>query len=314
MLTSPRGANTYPSDVNIRGASVGQSLASQSVLQPGFDPWIGPQTPPYNPTNTPCVDCEEPWTWQVLPQGLIYRSYLAGVKESRLSNAWVYERDAGNLWDGTLGGRVALLRYGTDGGPLPQGWELGLEGAAFVRLDMDDDRDLVAADFRAGVPITYASGGNEFKLAYYHLSAHIGDEFLLKNPTFVRINYSRDVVVLGYAYRPNDIWRFYGEIGYGMYVDGGAKPWEFQFGIEYSTMRPTGFRGAPFMATNVQLHEEVDFGGRFTFQAGWQWRGAGPGHLLRVGVQHLNGMSPQYQFFGSNTNEQQTGVGIWYDF
>ena len=311
----PLGANqSPPSTAYINDALMGHSIAPQTMLPAEFDPWIGPPTPSYDPSRSQCVDCKDSWTWHVLPQGLVYRSYLAGVKEPRLNNTWIYENDVGNLWDATLGGRVALLRYGSQGGPLPQGWELGVEGAAFVRLDMDDERDLVAADFRAGVPLTYAYQGNEFKLAFYHLSAHIGDEFLLKNPSFVRINYSRDVIVFGYAFRPNDTWRFYAEAGYGVQVDGGAEPWEFQFGIEYSTMRPTGPRGAPFVATNAQLHQEVDFGGRYTIQAGWQWRGEGAGHLFRVGVQHLNGLSPQYQFFGSNQNEQQTGVGIWYDF
>ena len=34
------------------------------------------------------------------------------------------------------------------------------------------------------------------KLAYYHISAHIGDEFLERNPTFERVNYVRDAAVL----------------------------------------------------------------------------------------------------------------------
>lgn len=303
----------YPAAAYVSDASMGRSsMAGQSMLDPGYDPWIGDQSPTPESVCTNCTQYEEPWGWHVVPEGLIYRSYLAGVKEPRLSNVWYYDPDDKNLWDPTLGARVALIRYGTEGGPLPQGWELGVEGAAFIRLDMDEERDFVVGDYRAGVPLTYANGGHEYKLAYYHLSAHIGDEYLLKHPDFDRINYSRDVIVLGYSYRPNDFWRLYAEGGYGVYVDGGADPWEFQFGIEYSTMRPTGFRGSPFIATNVQLHQEVDFGGRFVFQAGWQWRGDGPGHLFRFGFHHLNGMSPQYEFLGNN--EQQTGAGIWFDF
>lgn len=247
-----------------------------------------------------------------MPSGLIYRSYLAGTKEPRLGVVWLDEQEAGNLWDATLGGRAPLLRYGSANPLYPQGWQLDIEGAAFVRLDMDEERDLVAADYRVGFPLTYGRGPAAFKLAYYHLSAHVGDEFLLKNPGFVRINYARDVIVLGYSHQFTDAWRVYGEVGYGVYTLGGAEPWEFQFGTEYSSLLPTGTCGAPFVAVNAQLHEEVDFGGRFTFQAGWQWRGDGPGHLLRIGVQYFNGMSPQYEFLGSN--EEQIGAGLWYDF
>ncbi|MGD0899074.1 MAG: hypothetical protein ABR915_14640, partial [Thermoguttaceae bacterium] len=30
-----------------------------------------------------------PWAWQVLPDGLMYRSYLAGLEESRMASQWV---------------------------------------------------------------------------------------------------------------------------------------------------------------------------------------------------------------------------------
>jgi hypothetical protein len=113
------------------------------------------------------------------------------------------------------------------------------------------------------------------------------------------------------AWRPTPDWRLYGEAGYAVYINGGAEPWEFRFGAEYSPARPTGFWGAPFMAAHGHLREENDFGGNVTVEAGWQWRG-GSGDLLRLGAHYLNGMSPQYQFV--HTFEEQAGVGLWYDY
>src|SRR5262245_45061012 len=49
------------------------------------------------------------WEWQILPTSLIYKSYLAGVKESRMSTSHIYSKTDGWLWDATLGGRVGLL-------------------------------------------------------------------------------------------------------------------------------------------------------------------------------------------------------------
>ena len=46
--------------------------------------------------------------------GLMYKSYLASNKEPRLGSELVYQRDHGWLWDATVGGRVGLLRYGTE--------------------------------------------------------------------------------------------------------------------------------------------------------------------------------------------------------
>ena len=283
-------------------------------LHDAFDPYYSDQEHLWSWTNElPQLGGNRgQWTWQALPEGLAYRSYLAGIKESRFSSVWFYEDDAGWLWDVSLGGRVGLLRYGTANSFRPEGWQLDIEGAAFPRLDPQEDRDLVAVDFRFGVPLTYAFGIYEAKLAVYHLSSHLGDEFALKHPEVTRINYSRDVFVLGGAVYLSEDVRVYGEMGYAVIYDGGSEPWEFQFGAEYSPARPTRPHGTPFVAMNTHLREEVDFGGEFTLQAGWQWRGRGGRHLFRLGAQYYNGKSPQYQFM--HVNEQQLGLGLWYDY
>ena len=74
-----------------------------------------------------------PWSWQLMPNNLIYTSYLAGPKEPRLGTVW-YDDTApsltepgqaeGWLWDSTLGGRASILRYGSDTVLHPQGFEV----------------------------------------------------------------------------------------------------------------------------------------------------------------------------------------------
>lgn len=251
------------------------------------------------------------YTWQLLPDGLMYPAYLAGLRESRVGGQWGYETDAGWLMDATLGARVPLLRFGTDDPLFPEGWQIDAEGAAFPRIDWSTERDMIAMDFRFGVPITARFGRWEYKFAYYHLSAHLGDEFMVRYATFDRLNYVRDNLVLGAAVRPHPDLRCYAEVGWAFYTDGGADPWEFQFGADYSPVMPTGLAGSPFLAVNGHLRGEVDFGGHLSVQAGWQWRGE-TGHLLRAGLMYFNGQSIQYQFFPQH--EQQIGFGAWYDF
>jgi hypothetical protein len=259
------------------------------------------------PTFTP-----QPWTWQVMPEGLVYPGYLAGQKESRMASVFNHDARLGWMWDITLGGRAALLRYGGNGPCRPEGWELGIEGAASPRLDLENDEDLVSADFRAGVPLTFGSGPFQFKLAGYHLSSHLGDEYMLRHADYTRINYSRNALILGGSYYATDDLRFYAEAEWAFYTDGGSEPWAFQFGIDYSPVRATGtWRGSPFFALNGQLREELDYGGNFTAQAGWQWRGPSS-HLLRIGVQYFVGKSDQYEFF--RMNEEKIGLALWYDF
>ena len=250
------------------------------------------------------------WSWQVLPDGLIYPAYLAAGRESRFASQWTHEASGDPFWDIALGGRVGMLRYGNRDSLLPEGWQIDIEGAAFPRLTLDSQRDLVAADFRFGVPITARFGKFETKLAYYHLSSHLGDEYLEKNPG-PRINYARDVIVLGLAVRPHDDWRLYGEAGWAGYTSGGSEPWEFQFGADYSPLRPTSIGGAPFFAVNGRIRQEVDFGGNVTAQTGWQWRGE-TGHLCRLGFHYFNGKTDVYQFF--REHEEQFAIGLWYDY
>jgi hypothetical protein len=301
-------------------------LAQAQVISDG-ERWIGPYPgesfpPPGDgfPMEPPGPGVvyfdappQQPWFWQVLPDGLIYRSYQAGVHEPRMHVVMFEERDGRSLWDATLGGRVGVLRYGDGNRVRPQGWQLDFEGAALMRFTFDRARDFETADYRAGAPLTYGVGNWQFKFAYYHLSSHMGDEFAIRNAGALadRINYVRDALVLGASYYPHPVVRLYSEVGYALKADGGAEPWEFQFGTELSRPGPTGRRGTPFFAFNGHLREEHDFGGDVTAQAGWLWRGCTE-QTVRVGLHYFNGKSSQYQTF--DDSEEQLGLAFWYDF
>ena len=225
--------------------------------------------------------------------------------------AFVHEHRQGWIWDIALGGRMGILRFGTEDTDRPDGWQIDIEGASLPRLDLENHRDLTAVDFRFGIPLTYGRGRYQTKFAYYHLSSHLGDEFMVRNATLARRNYSRDVLVWGHSFFVTDDVRLYAEAGWAFYANDGAEPWEFQFGIDYSPVRPHCPQGAPFFAINGHLREEVDFGGNVVVQTGWQWRGDS-GHLFRLGMQYFSGMSDQFEFY--DQYEDKLGFGIWYDY
>jgi hypothetical protein len=277
---------------------------------PPMAPPVYPQpafTPPGDRWDTPSAGF--PWEWQGLPDGLVWRSYLAGVKEPRFALVTTNQSGFGSIWDATIGARFALLRYGTRTAYRPEGFEVQLEGAAMPRLlPAEDSSPLVSTDYRIGVPVVYAKGPWQFKTGYYHISSHLGDEYMILHPTVDRINYVRDSVMFAVGYWYTEALRLYGEFDIAAVSDG-AEPCEFQFGFDYS---PPVRRGAPFLAAYGNLRQEVDFGGFFVVQTGWQWR-AGPSmRTFRLGVEYLNGQSPQYEFF--STFEQHVGFGLWYDF
>jgi hypothetical protein len=271
---------------------------------------------------------EESWHWQVMPQGIIYQSYLAGPKEPRFASFFnhntngatavptAFEDVSGTIhtmWDAALGGRVGIVRYGNENPDWPEGWQLDMEGGVFPRLAPNlFSTPLIGDDFRFGVPLTYGGDRWELKIGYYHISAHLGDEYLLYvNPAANRINYVRDSAIFGAGYFLTPECRLYGEIGYGA-VDGGAKPVEMQFGFEWAHARDAGLRGGPFMAINGDLRQEVDYGGNINVQWGWMWRKTARGSNFRIGGQYFYGKSDEFEFF--RQTESQLGWGLWCDF
>ena len=254
---------------------------------------------------------ERGWRWQLLPNDLIYKSYLAGVKEPRSGTTVTHIQNDGWLWEGILGARIGLLRYGDHDCLFPQGFQIDAEGAANVRLDVDDEVDVRATDYRVGVPFTYGFGSQQAKFAYYHMSSHLGDEFVLYNPGFNRLNWARDALVLGHSIYMTETLRLYAEAGWAFHSEI-SRPWEFQFGLDWAPNTPTGFHGAPFFAVNAHLRQEVNYGGNVSVMTGWAWMSDRDRHLLRLGVHYYNGESSQYSFY--DDFEEQLGFGVWYDF
>jgi hypothetical protein len=235
------------------------------------------------------------WTYQWLPGNLMYPSYLAGRKESRFQSVMAHDENDGYIWDIALGGRVGLFRYGTTD-CRPDGWQLDMEGAAFPRLDLDHREDLMATDFRFGLPLSYGEGPWRTKFAFYHLSSHVGDEYMRSHQSLDRVNYSRNALVWGNTYYLNDDTRAYLEVEWASDCDVG-EPWAYQLGVDYSPSGLDGRLSAPFAALN---------------EAGWQWRAHPFGRLLRVGAEYYDGKNDQFEFY--DRNEQKVGFGVWYDY
>ena len=214
------GAPTaYPSTADRMASGVGPLATS-----PSGDVVFGTTAPA--PSDAGDVNVErpfangEPWTWQFVPTGLMYKPDLASGTECRLASQWDYIRGQGWFWNPVAGGRAGLLRYGSQDEAWPQGWQLDVAGAAFPRLDAN--RNMVSTDFRVAVPLTTRQGPWEFKFGYTHLSSHLGDLFMLANPDYPRINYVRDSLAMGVAFYLNPDLRLYSESGWAFHTDGGG--------------------------------------------------------------------------------------------
>lgn len=255
---------------------------------------------------------DECFEFQLLPKGLLYRSYLAGEKEPRFNSVWLKEKDRGLVWESQLGGRIGLMKYSNLNEAAPRAWQLDMEGGAHARVDPKNESDLESVDFRFGLLSTWRFGKNAYKLGYYHLSSHAGDEYLLRNPTFVRVNYVRDSAIFGITHHLTDDMQIYGELGYAAGHQGGAEPLELQYGYQFSPLHAYGLKGAPYFAINGHTREDFEWITSVNTVAGWQWRGEGSNHLFRVGLQYYTGPALQWEFAGRK--ETLCGAGMWFDY
>ena len=260
-------------------------------------------------SGTPLVS-EPGWCLDFLPDGLIYRPYLAGPKESRTGVQFVRSNDEWSI-DSSIGGQWGLMRYGTQDPSFPRGVQLDLEASAQFRHWGFSSLNILTSDLRVGLPLSFSRNRHQTKLAIYFLRSNPSDG-LLESIRALRTDdfFQRHSLVLGHSAYLTDRFRLYGEVGYA-FKSVVSDKWELQFGAEYAPVCPTGFLGSPFIAANGYLREEVDFGGTFTLQAGWAWRKK-RGRLFRIGLHYANGMSNQFALH--DRHEQQLGFGIWHDF
>lgn len=283
----------------------GAAMVATALLMPAA---AGAQTSPTPPAQAPAVADQ----WHVLPLGLLYDSYLAGEKEPRLSWSILEEGPRGRVWETGVGLRVGLLRRGTSAAVDAEGWQVDLEGAAQLRLAPEDGNALESVDFRGGLWLTRRRGPLAVKAGYYHLSAHLGDEFLLKYPDVVRIDYVRDSIVGGVMYDVTPALQTYAEAGYAFVGHGGAEPIEIQVGAQFTGTRYPGRRGTPVAAVNLHLREELKFRSSLNAILAWGWHSPETGHQVRAGVHGFTGRSMQYSSF--SRSDRLIGVGVWFDY
>ncbi|HVJ81145.1 MAG TPA: DUF1207 domain-containing protein [Planctomycetia bacterium] len=236
----------------------------------------------------------EPQVWTLLPRTLLWEPPLANPREPRTFLKFGSpdgDSDLGGV-DGAAGGQFGLVRRGPNCFE-NEGIQLDAFIAAFARFD---GQEVVAADYRAGLPLTYAKGGWQAKIAYEYTSSQFGDSrpatLLLAEPDL-----EKHEGVLGLAYRWANVLRVYGQTGYAFsqsaaYLD---ERWRFNLGAEWSEQCPTGCVGQPFAALDLQWREDHDFDTDTSLQLGWQWRSEKRGRSPRIALEIARGRSPYGQ-------------------
>lgn len=182
--------------------------------------------------------------------------------------------------------------------------DLGIQAGIFAVFDLDHpEACLVNTDFFVAGLCTYAYGGWSYRFRLWHLSSHLGDEFLICNPGFDRRNLSDNGVDFFASYQWGRALRIYGGIGYTYYRDK-----EFPEDPVYleagSEIRVFGGKDCfnklyiqPFLAMHFRSWQEHDFDIDQTYALGVEWsKIQGIGRKVRIFLEYHSGYSKEGQF------------------
>jgi len=262
-----------------------------------------------------CAECESGccsgvWLPECPP---LFRPLVADPHSANSSAGWRLNDQVlvKNVIDVSYYSYVPFYRW-CDVGPWHGQLQIELEGALWAVFDpLHDSSPLMNADYYVGIPITYAFDRWAFRLRGYHISSHIGDEFLLDHPRFVRKNPSAEYLDLYASYWITNEVRLYGGIGCVV-----AQDESFRTGRAYAeTGAEVHLSNLGFVNECQMLYGRPFFGMDFRFQSkqkkhinqtyvlGYEWgKLTGLEHVLRAFIEYHDGYSYEGQFSRFATN------------
>ena len=252
----------------------------------------------------------------LFPSGDIYPAYVADPH--RPSNVFAESFTIGGGIPASRspqtrlggGGRFGICRIepALTGG---RSWQLSFEGGLDAVFDSQNRLDVIGWDGNYGLTVTTTSDSPlSLKFAVFHVSAHLGDEYQERTGR-VRLNYTREELSVGAAWRWSPRWRAYGETGVAYKMgDPVLEPWRAQWGIEHaSSHRIWGQRFGWFVAADFSTMQERDWRLDVTVDVGivtWSEGGGTP----RIFLQWHDGRPTVNEFFSESESTLALAVRI----
>ena len=194
-------------------------------------------------------------------------------------------------------------------------WQFGLQAGVFSIWDLQtESNDLINVDFLVGFPYTWRRGRWSYMARLFHVSTHLGDEFLLANPSVARVNLSYEALDAKASY----------DFDYGLraYAGGGSmirkyppeiKPLFAQVGGEWlgeifaRVLRPV-------MAADFQKHEDNGWGATgVSLRGGVQLQHRDlRTRRMQFLLEYYHGHDPNGQFFRNTVTEFGLGAHAYF--
>ncbi|WP_342349767.1 DUF1207 domain-containing protein [uncultured Nitrospira sp.] len=270
-----------------------------------------PKTPPSDAITQTIPEPES----KFLPDGLLFDPLHADPRWPHFSVA--YRRvsqgpEPNKTGSANFGETFSIYR---DAAPFDGQWEIAFQGGVFSVFDLDaSSKDLVNADYTAGLLTSYRTGPFSGFIRVYHQSSHLGDEFILNNQPN-RINLSYEEIDLKLSYELFNWFRVYG--GGGILVDRDPNTLgrgATQFGAELTspwTLLSGKIR--PVAYGDFQVNERSNWTVNRSIMAGLQFENARIGdRKLQLLMEYYKGASPNGQFYSQRTEWIGIGLHLYY--
>ncbi len=221
-----------------------------------------------------------------------------------------------------LGGNFPLFRW-NDVMRWHGAMQIGIEGGIWAVFNFDDvpendsgGCELVNTDYFLGIPLSYAVDRWSFRMRLYHISSHLGDEFMCDHPEWVdkRKNPSFEALDFISSYQASSGLRAYFGPGFILHSDK-TFPMKYvylEYGIEYrfkgQKLYYHRLYGCPFIAIDIQNWQVRHWQFDETIKIGYEiGKMQGVGCKLRLYVDFHNGFSYEGQFFKRKTTYGEVG-------
>jgi len=302
-------ATNYAATNTIYSGTEYNSLSDCNLCD-GLDTTIRPTH--IDPGLEPYEGCCGGGVW--LPEDpVLFRPFMADPREIDYSVGWRFNDNAltKNIIAVSFGDTFAIYRW-CNVWPWNGDLQIELEGAVWATFDpMTFSAPLMNADYYVGVPITYAIDRWQFRLRGYHISSHIGDEFLLNHPGFHRRNASAEYADFFISHDYTEEIRFYGGLGYVLQQDEEFQTKRFYsaVGAELRLLR-IGFMdckdmlyGCPIFGMHFRQNGEFRNHIDATYILGYEiGKLCGLYRKLRFFLEYHDGYSVEGQYFKIPTN------------
>jgi len=188
--------------------------------------------------------------------------------------------------------------------------QIGIEGGIWSIFNVNvkgpnpnGGTELVNTDFYVGFPITYAINKWSYRLRGFHLSSHLGDEFMVNHPEYKRKNPSYEAIDFFVSYQAGSVFRLFVGPGFILHSDHSfpMKRGYAEYGFEarflghssyYHGLYGTFFASAYWR--NWQFNNWLFDG---TYALGYEWsKLQGVGRKIRLFASLHHGFCPDGQF------------------